>query len=51
MRAMIVLAPKQISADRTAPGITTSAARGVEVNLSCDYKTRFQGAGVTLTLL
>lgn len=49
MRAMIVLAPKQINSDRIAPGITTSAVCGVEVNLSCDYKTHFPGAGVALT--
>lgn len=49
MRVMIVLVPKQINNDRTAPGITTSAVCGVEVNLSCDYKTHFPGAGVTLT--
>lgn len=48
---MIVLAPKQINSDRIAPGITTSAVCGVEVNLSCDYKTHLPGAGVTLTLL
>lgn len=38
MRPMIALVPKQINSDRTAPGITTSAVSGVEVNLSCDYK-------------
>lgn len=41
MRPMIVLAPKQINNDRIAPGITTSAVCGVEVNSSCDYKTPF----------
>lgn len=51
MRPVIVLAPKQINSDRTAPGITTSAVSGVEVNLSCDYKTHFLGAGVALTPL
>lgn len=51
MRPMIVLAPKQINNDRIAPGITTSAVCGVEVNSSCDYKTHFPGAAVTMTLL
>ena len=44
MRAMIVPARRQIDSDRAAPGITTSAACGVEVNLSCDYKTHFPGS-------
>lgn len=51
MRPMIVLAPKQIDSDRLAPGITTSAVGGVEVNSSCDYTSPFPGAGVALTLL
>ena len=41
---------KQINSDRMAPGITTSAVSGVRVNVSCDYKLHFLGAGVALTL-
>lgn len=50
MRPMIVLAPEQINSDRAAPGITTSAVGGVEVNLSCDYQTHFLGAGVAAAI-
>lgn len=39
-----MVVPKQINSDRTAPGTTTSAVCGVEVNLSCDYKMHFPGS-------